>query len=136
MTFGGSMPRRKISQKAFSRRSFLKGLAASVSFYFVPTIFTKSFLSLSASAQEKRPAPPGFGGAGASSDEKSVFAAEILKRAEEVSKKWDKNSEKYNKLLTPDQKRVQRAEIEKALRGIIESKGYKIQAPTNFRIVQ
>ena len=128
------MIRKKDSQKLLNRRSFLCRLATSLSFYFVPIIFSKLFLPISAVAQEGRPAAPIFGGA--RSDKKSVSATEIVKRAEEVSKKWDKNTEKYNRHLTPDQKEQQRKEVEKALRSIVESKGYIIKAPTDLRIIQ
>lgn len=127
------MSRKKDSQKSLNRRSFLCKLAASVSFYSVPLIFSKLFLPISAIAQEGQPAAPGS--MGARSKEKSVSETEIVKRVEELSKKLDENIEKYDRHLTPDQKKRQREGVEKALRVIVESKGYIIVAPYNLEII-
>ena len=127
------MARKENAKKLWSKRSFLRWLVASLSFFPVHLILCKFLVPTSAIAQERPPAAPGSGGV--QSNEKIVFDKEILDRADELSKKWDANAMKNNRYLTPEQKKQQREEVEKVLRNIVETKGYTIPPPKNFRFI-
>ena len=116
-----------------NRRVFLGRIIIYAGLYTFPVTICGSLWRGTLFAQTNAPAAPGFGGFNA--NEKRVYESEIVNRANELTDKWDENAAEHVIELSPEQKERQREEIEKAMRNMVESKGYEISAPMNLRII-
>jgi hypothetical protein len=122
----------KTSQVSVDRRTFLRGFSAFIGLHALGLIFGGFLGPVSGIAQDAPLAPPGLGGRG---EDKAVSTTELSERSRALSARLNANAKQNDRHLTPEQQRIQEEELEKILRGMVESNGYKVLPPKNFRII-